>query len=53
MAALLIVSRELIHAAMVEFDTEFRDLPEWADWHENAAQIFAIVQEGRRYPLKK
>ena len=38
---------------MVEFDKDFRDLPEWADWEANAAQIFAIAQEGKRYPPKK
>lgn len=53
MAALPIVGREQLQAAMVKFDRDFRDLPEWADWETHAAQIFAIVQDGRRYPPKK
>ena len=53
MAALPIVSQEQLQAVMVEFDKKFRDLPEWAAWETNAAQRFAIVQDGKRYPPKK
>lgn len=53
MAALPIVGREQLQTAMVEFDRAFRDMPEWAAWEANAAQIFAIVQAGKRYPPKK
>jgi len=50
MAALPIVGQKQLQAVMVEFDKKFRDLPEWAAWEANAAQRFAIVQNGKRYP---
>ena len=53
MAAFLIVGREQLQAAMVEFDKKFRDLPEWTNWEANAAQTFAIVQGSKRYSPKK
>ncbi|MEO8120125.1 MAG: HNH endonuclease [Rhodoferax sp.] len=53
MAALPVVDPKKLQAAMVEFDNDFRDSPEWAGWEANQAQLYAIVHEGRRYPPKK
>ena len=53
MAALPIVGRAELLAALVSFDQELRDTVAWAGWEVNAAHIFAAVHDGKRYPPKR
>lgn len=46
-------TREQILAAMVRFDREQRDTPEWAGWEGRGTQRYVLVHEGRRYPPKQ
>lgn len=47
------VSRRVLESALQEFDTNLRARPEWTGWESNAAQRFALIFDGRRYPPKK
>lgn len=43
-----------LHAAMVQFDREFRDTPDWSDWENDRRNKYAIQANGNRlYPVKK
>ena len=53
MAALPIVDRPELLAAFEGFDQQIRNTVAWADWEVNAAHIFAVVHDGKRYPPKK
>src|SRR5690349_16229337 len=39
--------------AMGQFDRELRDTPDWADWEQNRAHLYAIEHDGRHYPVKQ
>jgi hypothetical protein len=47
------VSPERVREAARTFDNEWRDTRDWVDWEGNAAHKFALVIDGRRYPVKK
>ena len=47
------VDRGEIELAMLRFDRELRDSPEWRDWESNRAHRYAIEQDGRHYPVKR
>ena len=47
------VDRAALKDALRRFDADLRALQEWAEWETSAAQRFALVHEGRRYPPKK
>lgn len=47
------VDRAAIEAALLHFDTELRQTVGWEGWETNAAQRFALVHNGLRYPPKK
>ena len=53
MAALPIVGRPEVLAALYRFDQQFRDSPAWTGWRLNSAQLFALVEAGKRYPPKE
>jgi 5-methylcytosine-specific restriction protein B len=38
---------------MERFDRELRSDPEWADWRSNGNYKYALVQDGRVYPVKQ
>ncbi len=38
---------------MEEFDTELRDSEEWSSWEEKGPYKYAIVHNGRYYPIKQ
>jgi hypothetical protein len=38
---------------MKEFDKELRNTEEWSDWEQKGTYKYAIVHEGRRYPVKQ
>ncbi len=48
---------ELPRGALLEaienFDKELRTTKEWANWEQNHAHKYAIVHDGRRYPVKQ
>lgn len=43
----------MLQAALRRFDADLRALQEWSDWEVSAAQKFAVVHMGFRYPPKK
>jgi 5-methylcytosine-specific restriction protein A len=47
------VSAEALQNATTQFDRELRDTPDWADWEQNRAHLYAIEYEGKRYPVKQ
>lgn len=51
--AIPIVSRDQVDQALARFDTELRDAAAWHGWEDNKAHKFAIVANGRRYPVKE
>lgn len=50
---LLVVSTEDLHAALAQFDRDFRHTPEWAGWEQNKAHLYAIQHQENRYPVKQ
>src|SRR6266496_2424525 len=42
-----------IATAIDEFDARLRGTPEWADWEANGNYDYAIVHDGRTYPVKQ
>lgn len=47
------VSREKILEAIQEFESNLLPTDEWRTWESNAAQVWALVHDGKRYPPKK
>src|ERR1700739_815202 len=47
------VSAERLREALEQFDREFRNTPDFANWERNLAYKWAIEVNGRRYPVKK
>ena len=47
------VATEALRDALARFDRDFRTTPDWADWEQNRAHLYAIEHEGRRYPVKQ
>lgn len=45
--------RTALEEALRHFDATLRASSEWRDWETNAAQRFALVHNGLRYPPKK
>jgi 5-methylcytosine-specific restriction protein B len=46
-------SREDLIRAMRKFDSDLRNTSDWARWEDNNSYKFAILFEGRRYPVKQ
>src|SRR5437773_1344189 len=46
-------TRDAILDAMGRFDRELRNTQEWSDWEQKANYRYAVVHEGRRYPVKQ
>lgn len=51
--ALPALDRRLILEAMARFDQENRHSPTWTDWETKKNFGYAIVHDGRRYPVKE
>jgi hypothetical protein len=47
------VMTEALSHAMARFDRDFRTTPDWADWEQNRAHLYAIEHDGQRYPVKQ
>lgn len=47
------VQQAVLQDALRKFDADFRALQDWSEWETNAAQKFALVHSGLRYPPKK
>jgi 5-methylcytosine-specific restriction enzyme A len=47
------VPTEALRNAMGQFDRELRETPDWADWEQNKAHLYAIEHDARRYPVKQ
>lgn len=47
------VTRQELLAAVEHFDAELRNSAEWADWEQYRNHKYAILHDGRRYPVKK
>jgi 5-methylcytosine-specific restriction protein A len=47
------VMTEALSHAMARFDQDFRTTPDWADWEQNRAHLYAIEHDGQRYPVKQ
>ncbi len=47
------VPRGALLDAMQNFDKELRTTKEWANWEQNHAHKYAIVHDGRQYPVKQ
>jgi hypothetical protein len=47
------LTSDQIRDAARAFDQACRDTGEWDAWEDNAAHKFALVLDGRRYPVKK
>ncbi len=47
------IERVVLEDALRQFDAELRATPEWSGWEASAAQKFALIYDGRRYPPKK
>ena len=47
------VERVVLEDALRRFDAELRAQQEWRGWETSAAQKFALVHDGLRYPPKK
>lgn len=47
------VKREILENALKQFDEEFRYKPEWKDWMNNQAHLYAISANDQLYPAKK
>jgi 5-methylcytosine-specific restriction enzyme A len=45
--------KSVLEAALRQFDAEHRASPDWSFWENSAAQRFALMHNGRRYPPKK
>src|SRR5438874_677420 len=39
--------------AMARFDQELRSAPEWVEWEQNNAHVYAIEYDDKRYPVKQ
>jgi len=46
-------SREELIAAMDKFDAELRDSKDWQGWEDKKNHKYAILHEGKRYPVKE
>ena len=44
---------EAIRNALMQFDQQLRQAPEWASWTDNNAHKYAIRANGRLYPVKQ
>lgn len=44
---------ERIEEALVQFDKEERDLPQWREWEKSGNFKYAIVRNGTLYPVKE
>ena len=42
-----------IERAIKTFDSEYRDLPEWAGWEARRSQKYVLVHKGKSYPPKR
>lgn len=47
------VERAVVENALRQFDTDLRAQKEWSGWEKRAAQKYALVHNGLRYPPKK
>ena len=47
------VSRTKLLQAIEEYDTSLRDTLEWANWESKDTYKYAIVHDGKRYPVKQ
>lgn len=47
------VERKVLEHALRRFDADLRERQEWSGWESSAAQKFAVIHEGLRYPPKK
>jgi len=47
------VERAVLEDALRRFDADLRALREWSGWETSAAQKFAVIHDGLRYPPKK
>lgn len=47
------MERTVVEDALQQFDADLRKRQEWSGWESNAAQKFALVHNGLRYPPKK
>jgi 5-methylcytosine-specific restriction enzyme A len=47
------LTRASVLKALRQFDSTLRGTPEWAQWEQNKAHKYAIVHQGRKYPVKK
>lgn len=47
------VSKEQFQAALEEFDRTFRGSEEWRGWEQDKNHKYAVVENGRKYPVKK
>ena len=45
-------TRLALFDALMRFDSQFRDTPEWGGWEKNKAHRYAIEEDGKRYPVK-
>lgn len=50
---ILDVSREKLILAMTEFDETLRETPSWEGWEQKQNHRYAIVQNGKLYPVKQ
>jgi predicted HNH restriction endonuclease len=47
------VPADALREAMRRFDQEFRGAPEWSEWEQNKAHLYAIDLNGQHYPVKQ
>ncbi len=47
------VPSEKLLEAMEQFDEESRGTKEWSNWEQNGTHKYAIVHDGKRYPVKQ
>lgn len=47
------MERAALEEALRQFDADLREKREWSAWESSAAQKFALVHKGLRYPPKK
>src|SRR5690349_10838612 len=46
-------TREQLLAALATFDREYRDTVPWRNWEQQDTYKWALVENGRRYPVKQ
>ncbi|UFH49914.1 HNH endonuclease [Pseudomonas sp. KNUC1026] len=51
--AIKAVTKERIDRALAVFDRDYRDTPQWREWHLSQAHRYAINVGGTLYPAKK